>query len=80
MLRVNIITRKDRALSYFYYNTACLASLDKKTKEALENLEISFQKGYKDYDHLQKDTDLDNIRNTDEYKQLLKKYFPDKVK
>ena len=63
-----------------YYNIACLASIDKKTREALENLEISFQNGFKDYDHLQKDTDLDNIRNTDEYKQLIKKYFPDKVK
>jgi len=65
-------------LSYYYYNVACMASLDNKIKDALENLELSFQKGYKDYDHLQKDTDLDNIRNTREFKQLLKKYYPDK--
>ncbi|MGH2565498.1 MAG: tetratricopeptide repeat protein, partial [Ginsengibacter sp.] len=65
-------------LSYYYYNVACLASLDKKTKEALENLEHSFQEGYKDYDHLLEDTDLNNIRNTEEFKQLMKKYFPDK--
>ncbi len=64
-------------LSYYYYNVACISSLDKKTKEALGNLENSFQKGYKDYEHIQKDTDLDNIRNTEEFKQLLKKYFPD---
>jgi hypothetical protein len=67
-------------LDYYYYNMACIESLDKKTKEALENLELSFQKGYADYEHIQKDTDLDNIRNTDEFKQLLKKYFPDKTK
>lgn len=67
-------------VDYYYYNSACLASLDKKTKAALENLEFSFQNGYKDYDHIQQDTDLDNIRNMDEFKQLLKKYFPDKVK
>ena len=79
-MRVEYYYQKRGLLSYFYYNIACLASLDKKTKEALENLEISFQNGYKGYDHVQKDTDLDNIRNTEEFKQLLKKYFPDKVK
>jgi tetratricopeptide (TPR) repeat protein len=71
---------KSGAVSYFYYNAACLASLDKKTKEALQNLEISFQKGYADYEHIQQDTDLDNLRNIDEFKQLLKKYFPGKAK
>jgi len=69
---------KAGALSYYYYNFACIASLDKKIKEAIENLELSFQNGYNDYDHIQKDTDLDNIRSTDEFKQLIKKYFPDK--
>ena len=67
-------------LDYYYYNVACIKSLDKKTNEALENLEQSFQNGYKNYDHIQVDTDLDNIRNTDEFKQLLRKYFPGKVK
>jgi tetratricopeptide (TPR) repeat protein len=71
---------KEDAIIYFYYNMACLESLDKKNKEALENLELSFQNGFKDYDHIQQDTDLDNIRNMGEFKQLLKKYFPDKVK
>ena len=69
---------KAGALSYYYYNFACIASLDKKIKEAIENLELSFQNGYNDYDHIQKDTDLDNIRSTEEFKQLIKKYFPDK--
>src|SRR6185312_5978740 len=69
---------KTGLLHYYYYNMACIGSLDKKTKEALENLELSFQNGYKDYDHILQDTDLDNIRNTEEFKQLIKKYFPDK--
>ncbi|HEY5464975.1 MAG TPA: tetratricopeptide repeat protein [Hanamia sp.] len=67
-------------LDYYYYNMACMKSLDKKTKEALENLELSFKNGFNDFDHIQEDTDLDNIRNTDEFKQLLKKYFPGKAK
>jgi tetratricopeptide (TPR) repeat protein len=71
---------KAGALSYFYYNTACIASLHKKTSEALQNLETSFQNGYNDFNHIQEDTDLDNIRNTEEFKQLLKKYFPGKAK
>ncbi len=69
---------KEGTIYYYYYNLACLASLAKKNDEAIKNLELSFKDGYNDYDHLQKDPDLDNIRNTDKYKQLLKKYFPDK--
>jgi tetratricopeptide (TPR) repeat protein len=69
---------KEGAMQYYYYNLACVASLDKKNDEAIKNLELAFENGYKNYDHLQEDTDLDNIRNTDAYKALLKKYFPDK--
>jgi tetratricopeptide (TPR) repeat protein len=72
--------QKVNAMDYFYYNMACLESLDNKPKEALKNLELSFQKGYTDYDHLLQDTDLDSIRNTEDFKQLLKKYFPGKEK
>jgi tetratricopeptide (TPR) repeat protein len=71
---------KGGLLDYYYYNMACLQSLDKKTGEALESLEFSFQNGYKNYDHLLEDTDFENLRNTEEFKQLIKKYFPDKVK
>lgn len=69
---------KEGAMYNYYYNLACIASLAKKNDDAIKNLELSFKNGFNDYDHLQKDTDLDNIRNTGEYKQLLKKYFPDK--
>jgi tetratricopeptide (TPR) repeat protein len=68
----------DANYSDAYYNLACLASLYKKIDEAIKNLELSFQRGYDNYEYLQQDTDLDNIRNTVEYKQLLKKYFPTK--
>lgn len=66
-----------------FYNNACLYSLANQKAKALTQLEIAFQKGFKsqgDYKHMQTDSDLDNIRNTPEFKALLEKYFPEETK
>lgn len=57
-----------------YYNLACLYSNWEKPELALEFLELSFKKGYNDFSHIETDSDLDNIRNSDAFKELLKKY------
>ena len=57
-----------------YYNIACMNSLLKKDEIALEFLEDSFKKGYKNFGHIEKDTDMDNIRNSDAFKALIIKY------
>ena len=64
----------------YYYDLACKFSLNNDSANALKNLELSFKKGYKNYEHIQEDTDLTNIRNTSGYLQLLKLYFPGKEK
>ena len=63
-----------------FYNNADIYSLANNLEKAIEQLEISINKGYKDYGWMQQDTDLDNIRNTSEFKGLMKKYFPEQYK
>ena len=63
-----------------FYNNACLYSLANNLEKAIEQLEISINKGYKDYGWMQQDTDLDNIRNTPEFKELMQKHFPNQHK
>jgi tetratricopeptide (TPR) repeat protein len=55
------------------YNLACLYSLTSKKEKALECLEKSIKAGYTDVGHMQEDSDLDNIRSEEKYKELVKK-------
>lgn len=68
------IIAKDTADKHNYYNAACFYSKMNRSKEALENLEISFKKGFLKFEHLKDDTDLDSIRELPEFKALVKKY------
>lgn len=56
------------------YEAACLyAKMDDKQK-AIDYLGQALQKGYKHITHLMYDHDLDNIRQTTEFKELVEKY------
>ena len=54
-----------------FYNLCCTYSLLNDKPRALEYLDKSIKIGYTDYAHTKVDTDLDNIRNDEKYKQLL---------
>lgn len=56
-----------------YYNLACIYSLGGDKKKALEYLTMAVDKGYENYLWMQKDKDLDNLRDTEEFKALMKK-------
>ncbi|MEA3369636.1 MAG: hypothetical protein U9Q24_04750 [Candidatus Ratteibacteria bacterium] len=58
----------------FYYNLACSFSLLKKQKEAVEALSKALELGYRDFEHMKIDHDLDNIRGDGLFKALLKKH------
>lgn len=58
---------------YHYYDIACYQSLQKKTEDALKHFDLAFQNGYVNYAHIQKDTDLDNIRNEKKFQETLVK-------
>ena len=49
-------------------------SLLNRKEEAIRALTVSFEKGYRSFRHIEKDTDLDNIREMPEYKELIQKY------
>ena len=53
-----------------YYNFACTYSLLNNRAKALEYLEKSVDEGYYDYNHVQEDNDLDNIRKEDKFAQI----------
>jgi tetratricopeptide (TPR) repeat protein len=62
-------------VAWNYYNLACLYSVNGVNKKAFEWLEQSFQKGMEDLEHIKVDPDMDPIRNTAEFKALVKKYL-----
>lgn len=59
--------------SKILYNKACLYSLKEETELSGKYLEYSLQAGYNNLDHIQKDLDLEELRNTHYFKQALKK-------
>ncbi len=57
-----------------YYDGACLYSLMQDKVKALYYLEECLKRGYARFAHLERDCDLDFIRDTEEYKALIEKY------
>jgi len=57
-----------------YYDAACLMSRMGEYQRSLEYLKVAFEKGYHEINHLEKDDDLDGIRDLMEYKELVGKY------
>jgi len=45
-----------------YYNEACALAVDKKTDEAMKALEAATAAGFKDFAQMEKDTDLESVR------------------
>ncbi len=55
------------------YNLACAYSLHGRIDQALEALEASVDAGFDDYDHIEKDSDLDALRDQRRYRDLIKR-------
>lgn len=54
-----------------HYNLACSYSLLRRTAEAVATLEKAIALGYRDFDFLEKDPDLDPIRGDARFKRLV---------
>ena len=61
------------------YEAACLYSVMGECEQALSYLEKSLEKGNKSYNHMMRDSDLVNIRDTEAFAALMEKYFPKKA-
>jgi tetratricopeptide (TPR) repeat protein len=57
-----------------YYWGARLYSIDGNQAEALKSLKNALEKGYNNYSSIEDDEDLDNIRNSPEFKDLINTY------
>lgn len=66
--------------NYYYYYLACSYAVNKKPSEALKALQTAMEKGFKDYYSILHDGDLKILRNTEEFKELVEKYIPEKFK
>jgi tetratricopeptide (TPR) repeat protein len=55
------------------YNLACVESLLKNEKPALDYLQRAIDLGWQDLEHIGKDSDLDFIRNTPQFKEIIEK-------
>lgn len=56
-----------------HYNLACSYSLLGNTDAAINTLKKAIDLGYKDVEHLERDSDLINIRSDKRYKELIEK-------
>ena len=57
-----------------YYDAACLYSRIKDKENALRNIEKSLEMGFRRFSHIERDDDLDFLREMDEFKVLIQKY------
>ena len=75
----------DRALAIFkelvklqpdypgtYYNLASVYAIQNEKKESIDWLKQAIARGYQNWDLIKNDPDLENIRSTSEYKELIK--------
>ena len=69
---LNTILDKDKKGNC--YDAACLYSVMGEKEKALSYLRLSLEDGYRRFAHIKRDRDLNNIRNTEEFKVLMKEY------
>ena len=57
-----------------YYDAACLYSIMGDKEKAIFYLRKTLENGYRNFNHIKRDRDLNNIRSTAEYKALMDEY------
>jgi tetratricopeptide (TPR) repeat protein len=63
-----------------YYDLACGYALLNDTVTGMKYLEKALEKGFRDYEGMNGDADLENLKKLPEYAVLMKQYFPGKIK
>lgn len=71
---IDSIIARDSTDSGSYYDAACLYSRMHDKTNALKFLEQSFKLGYNRFAHIERDFDMDYLRETEEFKTLINKY------
>ena len=81
--RINDGLRMDRKLVRLlpanptaHYNLACSLALVKRKADALRSLRQAVELGYRDFDWMQQDPDLDGLKNHPDFRALLDQLKP----
>ncbi len=59
-----------------HYNLACSLALSKRKNDALSELRRAIQLGYRDYDWMQQDPDLEALKQHPDFRRLLVELKP----
>ena len=59
-----------------HYNLACSLALSRRRADALRSLEQAIALGYRDYDWMQQDPDLEGLKDHPAFQKLLAKLQP----
>lgn len=57
-----------------YYNAACLYSIMDEKEKSMSYLRKALESGYRQFNHINRDRDLNNIRSAAEYKALIEEF------
>ena len=68
------LTQLRESDSVIWYNLACSYSLLKRLEESATSPRRSIELGYRDFQHLQNDPDLLNLRRSPQYQELLSSF------
>ena len=84
---LNFLGRADEALEWMeqiialdaddpgnWYDKSCLFARMNRCDESVLALQVSFEKGYRSFQHIQHDDDMDPIRDREDFKTLFNKY------
>lgn len=74
MAVMDTIIARDTTNDGSYYDAACLYCLMNEQEKSLAYLEKALELGFRRFGHMDRDDDLDQIRNTDAYRKLIEKY------
>ena len=71
---LNAAIARDTTDASTYYDAACLYSRMEDKAKALKYMEKALELGHRRFAHFERDDDLDFLRDSEEYKQLIEKY------
>lgn len=71
---MDTLIARDTAKARVYYEAACLYSKMNRQDEALNHLETCLAKGYRRFAHIAGDHDMDNIRESPRFVELIETY------
>jgi tetratricopeptide (TPR) repeat protein len=60
-----------------YFQLACSYAISNKPEQAIQYLRDAYERGYKNYNNLIEDPDLDGLKKNKDFQALLDKYVPD---